>query len=138
MKKLAFIALVIVMVLGIAQRCPAPVYRTVNAQFVYVYTNSQSINLGTGSPFLTNNQGTAESVYHTFHFFYSTLGTNGGATNSLYRTLDGSNFYFVTNFVASTASTNWEFQFVGKAIQFQLITQDAVSNGTLLWNYAGQ
>ena len=112
--------------------CHAAEFRLINNQFQRVYTNNLTFT-GTNGVSVTNQQGCAESIYHTFHFVYNPSGTNQ-VVIATDRTLDGADWYIVgTN--TFTAATIYETNYTGKWVAYRFRAVFANTNQTTLQFY---
>src|ERR1700722_7320510 len=107
-------------------------FHVLNNQFTHVYTNTFS-QTATNGVSVTNSISTADSIYQTFHFVYTAVGTNT-TTVVTERTLDGSDYFpVVTN--SLTASGMVEAQYTGKWVGYRFRSAFANTNAPSLAVY---
>lgn len=116
--------LIFMSVLLCAVSVQADIFRKVSP---YCYTNGVSLS-GTNGVSSTNSLDTADSVYHTFHFVLTSVGTNT-TTISVDRTINSVNWFNVGTVVMSGNGTSiTETNFVGKWASYRFRATFANSN----------
>ncbi|MDE2097598.1 MAG: hypothetical protein KGL39_10155 [Patescibacteria group bacterium] len=130
--------LVVALVFGGVVASRAADFLLVNNQFIHVYTNSLSFT-GTNNVTVTNSQTTAASIYHTFHFIYTTTGTNT-CNVVTERTVDSQNYFpVVTN--SFSANSVAEATYTGKWVSYRFRATFLATNSaspTLVIPYVAQ
>ena len=131
------LATLVVLIIGIVVNSHAADFRTLNSQYIKVFTNSVNQDLSAVSA-STNYLPTPDSIYHTFDFSFVLNGTNNGATLAVDSSIDSNTWINVSNYAMTTTVTNWELTTVGKRAFYRFRETDQATNGTFQILYMGQ